>query len=129
MGCSRYHPPVSERPVLEHWRTSDSDPYPVDWIDLQLVPGLAVEAAASGGRLGMSFAPGKVDPYWRHERDLSADVERMRAVHGVDALLLLIEDRELRDLRIRPLPEVAAAADIELLRYPIADLLKEWDWE
>jgi hypothetical protein len=112
---------VTDRPVLDHWRTSESDPYPVDWVDLRHVPGLAAEAAASGGRLGMSFAPGKVDPYWRHERDLAADVERMRDVHGVDALVLLVEDGEASALRIEPLPEVAAAAGIELLRHPIAD--------
>src|SRR5262245_47228564 len=69
----------------------------------------------------MSFAPGKVDPYWQHDRDLAADLERMRDVHRVDRLVLLIEDGELRDLRIEALPELAAAAGIELVRYPIAD--------
>ena len=112
-SISTFQPP-------ETWRTSVTDPYPVDWVDLRLVPGLA-EAVTSGGALGMSFAPGKVDSYWKHDRDLGADVERLRAVHHVDTLVLLIEDGELRDLRIEALPEVAAAAGIELVRYPIPD--------
>src|SRR3954470_15723943 len=114
-------PPMTDRPVLDHWRTSESDPYPVDWVDLRRVPGLGADAEASGGRLGMSFAPGKLDPYWRHDRDFAPDVQRIRAVHAVDALVVLVQDDEAHDLRLDPLPDVTAAAGIELVRYPITD--------
>jgi hypothetical protein len=111
-------------PVLNlppaRWRTSVSEPYRVDWIDLDEVPGLA-DAVGSGGGLGMGFAPGKYDTYWKHDRDLGTDLDALRGVHHVDTLVLLIEDGELHDLRIEVLPEAAATAGLDLLRYPIAD--------
>jgi protein-tyrosine phosphatase len=102
------------------WRTSASEPYRVDWIDLRLVPGLA-DAVGEGGGLGMGFAPGKYDTYWKHDRDLAADIDALRAVHHVDTLVLLVEDGELRDLRIAALPEAAATVGLDLVRYPIQD--------
>ena len=117
-GTARAHEVLNLPPT--RWRTSDSEPYGIDWIDLRLVPGLT-DAVGSGGGLGMGFAPGKYDTYWKHDRDLGTDLDALRAVHLVDTLVLLIEDGELRDLRITALPEAAAAAGLDLLRYPIAD--------
>ena len=99
------------------WRTSMSEPYDVDWVDLARCRVLP----APWAHLGMGFAPGKVDPYWKHDRDLAADLDALRAVHHVDTLVLLIEDGELRDLGITALPEAAATAGLDLLRYPIED--------
>jgi Cyclin-dependent kinase inhibitor 3 (CDKN3) len=116
------------------WRTSGTEPYAVDWVDLRGVPGLAdtdadvdSDAAVAGdavpadGRLGMSFAPGKYDPLGKHDRDLAADVERLRAVHRVDALLLLVDDDEMSRMHITELPEALGAAGVALLRHPIPD--------
>jgi protein-tyrosine phosphatase len=94
----------------------------VDWVDLERVPGLR-GAAAAGGALGMTFAPGKRD--WGliglHDRDLAADVATLRDAERVDVFVLLIEDHELASLRITGLPDVMSAAGIELIRHPIRD--------
>lgn len=102
------------------WRTSGTDPYAVDWVDLRGVPGLA-DAVALDGRLGMSFAPGKHDQRGKHVRDLGADVERLRAVHRVDALLLLVDDHEMSRMDNTELPDALGALGVALLRHPIPD--------
>ena len=111
----RAHAMDGSTPV--EWRTSETDPYAVDWVDLRGVPGLA-GAAALDGRLGMSFAPGKFDPWGHQRRDLAVDVARLRDVHRVDALLLLVEDDEMSRMDITALPEALAAAGVALLRTP-----------
>ena len=72
--------------------------------------GVPALADATGG-LGMTFLPGKrsdgwTGPWWR---DLDEDGDALRTVHGVDALLLLVEDQELADVR-RPRHRRAPAA-------------------
>jgi len=114
----RAHADVGQPPA--DWRTSEDTPYEVDWVDLAAVPGLR-GAADRDGALGMGFAPGKYDPNGRHDRDLAADIERLRAVHRVDALLLLVDDGELATMRIADLPAAAATAGITVLRHPIPD--------
>lgn len=101
-----------------------SDTIRVDWVDLARVPGLrGVAGSASGGALGMTFAPGKHD--WGlvgiHRRDLATDVARLRDAERVDAFVLLIEDHELARLKITGLPAAMAAAGIELIRFPVLD--------
>lgn len=105
------------------WRTSTTNPIRVDWVDLAKVPGL-VGAGESGGRLGMTFLPGKQRDGWSglHWRDLRADVARLRGVLGVDALLLLVEDHELEHARVPDIAAVMAEGGIELLRFPIVDM-------
>ena len=105
------------------WRTSTTNPMRVDWVDLSSVPGLRGVADA-GGRLGMTFLPGKQRDGWSglHWRDLSADAARMRHEHGVDALLLLVEDHELEGARVPEIATVMAEQGIELLRFPIVDM-------
>ena len=99
-----------------------SKPIRVDWVDLRSVPGLRGVAEA-GGALGMTFAPGKHDYglFGIHGRDLDADVRTLREDERVDAFVLLIEDHELPMLRVERLPEVMAAAGIELIRHAILD--------
>jgi len=114
------------------WRMSEDTPYEVDWVDLAAVPGLRGVAGAVAvpglrgvaerdGALGMGFAPGKYDSRGKHDRDLAADLERLRAVHRVDALLLLVDDGELATMRIPELPAAVAAVGITVLRHPIPD--------
>ncbi len=69
----------------------------------------------------MSFAPGKVDSYWKHDRDLTTDLDALRAVHHVDALVLLIEDGELDDLQIDRLAQGRVDGRPGAVRYPIPD--------
>ena len=94
-----------------------SEPYEVDWVDLTAVP----ELAEALGALGMGFAPGRRDSQGHVDRDLAADLERLRQHHQVDALLLLLDDAELSELGIEDLPSAAADAGIAVVRFPIPD--------
>jgi hypothetical protein len=116
-------PLVDRLLAVQGWGTSTTNPIRVDWVDLAKVPGL-VEAGESGGRLGMTFLPGKQRDGWTgpHWRDLRADVARLRGVLGVDALLLLVEDHELEAARVPDIAAVMAEGGIELLRFPIRDM-------
>lgn len=105
------------------WRTSTTNPLRVDWVDVGAVPRLRGVAAA-GGRLGMTFLPGKQREGWTglHWRDLRADAARLRGVLGVDTLLLLVEDHELVAARVPGIADTMAAAGVTLLRFPIVDM-------
>ncbi len=106
--------------LLEHagWRTSSLHPLRVDWVDRDAVPA----AAGWRGRLGMTFLPGKRCPgaSGDHWRDPEADAARLRAL-GVEVLVLLVEDRELREARVSDLVAVIAAQGIAMLRHPVPD--------
>jgi ADP-ribosylglycohydrolase/protein-tyrosine phosphatase len=99
-------------------RTSTGSPLRVNEVDLAATEG----GAATGGRLAITFLPGKKLEGWTgpHWRDLDTDVARLREL-GVDALFLLVEDAELEAAMVLDLPEVLAEAGIELLRFPIRD--------
>jgi protein-tyrosine phosphatase len=98
---------------------SSDSPIRVDWVKLEKVPGLA----GSPGRLGMTFLPGKHDEgsAGTHRRSLVLDVRRLRETHDVDAVVLLVQDRELDLLRVPNIAEVMTSHRIELIRYPIPD--------
>jgi len=100
-----------------------TSPIRVDWVDLASVPGLR-GAAATGGRLGMTFLPGKQRDGWTglHWRDLRSDVARLRDEHNVDTFLLLVEDHELEAARVPGIADAMAAAGIDLQRFPIVDM-------
>lgn len=103
------------------WRTSTSHPIRVDWVDLTKVPNLA----SVPGRLGMTFLPGKqYVSDWSGEwwRDLERDVARLRADHGCDVFLLLVEDHELELTRTTGLPAALERHGIELLSHPVVDM-------
>lgn len=92
-------------------RTSRAFPLRVDDVDL----------GDGGPPLGLTFAPGKVQQgaltgAWR--RSLEADLDRLRHVYGVDDLVCLLEDHELRALHVKGLPDRAAAHGIRLHRRP-----------
>jgi ADP-ribosylglycohydrolase/protein-tyrosine phosphatase len=101
------------------WRTSLASPIRVNWIDQAAVP----PGAGWRGRLGMTLLPGKQFSGYTgdHWRDLTADARRLREL-GVDVLLLLVEDHELRECRVPDLVEVMAGHGIEVLRHPVRDL-------
>ncbi len=100
------------------WRTSRRSPLRVDPVDLA---GTRVDG--SGGRLGITFLPGKrylgyySGPHWR---DLDSDAERLHTL-GVDVLLLLVEDHELERCRVPDLGPVLTAHGVEVVRHPIRD--------
>jgi ADP-ribosylglycohydrolase len=105
------------------WRTSTHNPIRVDWVRLASVPGLR-KAAKAGGRLGMTFLPGKQRDGWTgmHWRDLVADARSLRQDHRVDIFLLLVEDHELRDARVPGILAGMAGEGIRVVRFPIVDM-------
>jgi atypical dual specificity phosphatase len=115
---------MTSSPEPVEWLTSESDPMRVDWVDLAKAGRLA-RFVGSGARLGMTFLPGKfhdAPPLPLYRRDLETDVAALRDVHGVETLLLLVQDGEIVRAGVADLPDVLAAHDIELLRFPIPDM-------
>lgn len=116
-------PMVDRLVATAGWRTSTTNPIRVNWVDLAGVPDFA-DAADAGGRLGMTFLPGKQRDGWSglHWRDLSRDVRHLRNEHAVDTFLLLVEDHELESARVTAIVDEMGAAGIELIRFPIVDM-------
>lgn len=98
-------------------RTSESHPIEVFWV---------VSAAHGGsGRLGLTFAPGKrgsgLVTGARWERDLGADLDRLRHHHGADVLVSLMEGFEYDMLGVPTLLESARERGIRVHHLPIVD--------
>lgn len=94
-------------------KTSASHPIRVDWLPTPWP-----------GKVGLTFAPGKrqahaVSGNW--DRDLTADVGRLRGEFSADHLVCLLEDVELHELGIDVLPAAAAGVGMAFHRFPIAD--------
>ena len=100
------------------WETSHREPLRVDLMDLA-----GTDLGARGGATGMTFLPGKryvgyySGPHWR---DLDTDAASLRQ-QGIDVLLLLVEDKELRRCRATAVVEVLGEHGVEVLRFPIVD--------
>ncbi len=95
-------------------KTSQTHPLRID----------AVETRPSGGKIGITFAPGKKDGAafngpWA--RDLDTDLDAI-AKWGAKALVTLIESDEMNLLGIRSLGEKAQQRGIEWLHHPIRDV-------
>jgi ADP-ribosylglycohydrolase len=96
-------------------RTSTASPLRVDALDLD---GLDL-----AGRAGITFLPGKKYPGWvtgRHWRDLDLDAARLHDL-GIDEVVLLVQDKELRRCRVEDVAEGLGAAGVELRRFAIPD--------
>lgn len=95
-------------------RTSSSHPIRVDWINDDLP-----------GKIGLTFAPGKrarsTYQAGRWERDLRMDLDRLVDVHGMRVQVCLLEDHELKHLKIPTLIEDATARGVRVVRLPIPD--------
>lgn len=98
--------------------TSESSPLRVDFVTEGLPPG--------GGRVGLTFAPGKKGVAWSGtyawDRDLDADLDRLVRVYRCRLLVSLVTDAELEELGIPGLVEAAAARGVEVLRAPVPDM-------
>jgi protein-tyrosine phosphatase len=95
-------------------RTSETDPIRVDFVapaDLELP-----------GRLGLTIAPGKRDPFGSWERDLTSDLQRLHNHYQVDCLVSLMEAPEYEALAIADLPERAEEQGISVRLFPIRDV-------
>lgn len=104
----------SLRARIASMRTSDTDPIRVDFLppwDLDLP-----------GRLGLTFAPGKKDHEFLWDRDLDADLRRLREHHKVDCLVSLMEAPEYAALHVDALAERAATYGLTRRWFPIRDV-------
>jgi hypothetical protein len=97
-------------------RTSEVDPIRVDFIDG------AAAGVVMAGRIGLTIAPGKRDRERLWDRDLAADLARLRAFYRADVLASLMEDFEYGMLEIPDLQPRAEAIGIEVRRFPIVDV-------
>lgn len=99
-------------------RTSRSHPLQVFWI------GPANHG--SSGRLGLTFAPGKrgggLITGARWERDLEADLDRLKNHFGTNLLVSLMEPFEYDMLGIPNLFQAAEARGIRVQHLPIIDV-------
>ena len=94
-------------------RTSQSHPLNIATLD---TPG--------GGRIGMTFCPGKTDPFamsgpWA--RDLDTDLAAIQA-WGASALVTLVEQHELVHLGVGGLGEQVLAMGLDWYHLPIRDV-------
>jgi ADP-ribosyl-[dinitrogen reductase] hydrolase len=76
------------------------------------------------GRIGITFCPGKVDPYGHSgswDRDLAADLDVIRN-WGAKAVVTLLEPHEFRSLRVEKLGREVQRRHMEWFHLPIADV-------
>lgn len=84
----------------------------------------ALPAGPTFGRVGITFCPGKHDPhamsgYW--DRDLSLDLDVIRD-WGAAAVVTLVEQNELRLLRVEQIGEEVIRRDMLWFHLPIVDV-------
>jgi len=99
-------------------KTSETDPILVHYVE-----------TGTAGRLGLTFAPGKYDPNSRSgiwDRDVDADLERLRNHWNIDVVVTLIEDGtfecdEFSLLDIPDLLERVGEHGMESLWFPFRD--------
>ena len=94
-------------------RTSDTHPLQIAALD-----------SLGGGRIGMTFCPGKQDPFamtgaWA--RDLDTDLTAIRS-WGASALVTLMESHELEHLEVGRLGEAARSIGLDWYHLPIRDV-------
>ena len=96
-------------------KTSESTPISVDFLTSELLH--------QPGQIGMTMAPGKQDeePDVLWNRNLQADLERLREHYGVERLVCLLADEELDHLKIANLLTEVEAYDIIAEHLPIPD--------
>ncbi|GLC37995.1 Cyclin-dependent kinase inhibitor 3 [Pleodorina starrii] len=96
---------------------SESHPLTVSWIP-------PCDTAA-GGRLGLTYCPGKhilARDGTRYCRDVRADLARLRQVHGTHAVVCLLPEAELRYLKVRDYGSRVAEHGMEYLQLPIIEM-------
>ncbi|MEO9193529.1 MAG: ADP-ribosylglycohydrolase family protein, partial [Polyangia bacterium] len=74
------------------------------------------------GRIGLTIAPGKKDAPRKWDRDVDADLTRLRHHFSTDMLVSLLEPHEYELLHIPQLIERALAQGMETMRVPMKDV-------
>lgn len=95
-------------------KTSSNTPLRVDFIDSNRL-GIS-------GRIGLTIAPGKKDRARGWDRDLAADLARLRDEYATDVLASLMQPHEYELLKISDLHAQAKTAGIDVRSFPIVDV-------
>ena len=100
-------------PIRWDLRTSETHPLQIDWITNNLF----------AGRIGITLCPGKYQPVsWSGgwARDLDADIS---AIEDSGAILVvsLVEETEMKDLRVQGLGKAILARELEWIHIPFED--------
>lgn len=114
MATDKYTKPLDIKTVLPI-NTSESSP-----IDVNFFP---THATGTKGKLGMTLCPGRnsIGRTGDYQRDLRADLTRLRDVHGAKVLVCTIERHEFRSQKIEAYFEIAKELGIDVLWYPVVD--------
>jgi ADP-ribosyl-[dinitrogen reductase] hydrolase len=85
---------------------------------------IASVAGSGHGRIGITFCPGKYDPYaqtgsW--DRDLALDLDAIKK-WGASAVVTLVEDQELKLLRVPNLGAEVRRRAMSWFHLPIVDV-------
>ena len=95
---------------------SDTNPIRVDWIETALWPG----------HLGLTLAPGRKGPSATgdvlHDRDLEADLTRLRQHFAVQVLVSLLEPDEAQRYGLETYDAQAEDLGIDVLHHPVPDV-------
>lgn len=103
--------PFEVKPLI----TSETDPIQVDFLPASVLP--------LPGRLGMTFAPGKCTVGMRAiwQRNLEADLTRIREFYQADVLATLLEEPEMGYLKIPDIRAIAERMGMQSIWFPIRD--------
>jgi protein-tyrosine phosphatase len=95
--------------------TSEHQPIRVDWVD--------PARTGTAGKLGLTLCPGRRDigRSARYDRNLYADMKRLRRYWGVNLIVVLIEAFEFRMLKVPNYFATAEGLGLEVIHYPIKD--------
>ena len=91
----------------KRFHTSTNRPHEVDII--QMGPG----------KMGMCISPGRIKGRWN--RELDADIQRIKNDFNADILVTLLTEGDMRDIRAPDLLETARACGLECIHFPIRD--------
>ena len=99
--------------IRRNLRTSETHPLQIDWITNNLF----------AGRIGITLCPGKYQPVslsggWY--RDLDADITAIED-SGATLVVSLVEEAEMRDLRVQGLGKAILARELEWIHIPFED--------
>jgi len=83
-----------------------------------------VKNSSINTQIGMTFCPGKKQNYaitGQWNRDLSADLYRLKHTFFTKRLVCCVEDHEIEELQVTKLEKICKQLDIQLIKFPIVD--------
>jgi hypothetical protein len=85
--------------------TSESSPFTVDVVEEYSI--------------GMSIAPGRKKG--KYNRDLDTDLRVIKNTYNIDIIASMLQDSDIRDLKMTDVPQRIQANGLELVRFPVRD--------